>query len=162
MGRWCQASQPAASRFMLTFKEQQSHEHTAATPEAQTYLVDCNSEGNGRACSVRSHPGSCWSWGWTASADAGIFPHRPGHEKHAALRQSADSAKKKAASPRPPVALRQEPTSDIHLERGNTWRTSTQDKCQGTCLVQKSRRKDMLTNAKSTSATPIFSHKLRD
>lgn len=77
------------------FKEQQSHEHTEATPEAQTYLVDCNSEGNEWACSVRSHPGSCWNWGWTASADAGIFPRHPGYEKHGKLSQSADSAEKK-------------------------------------------------------------------
>lgn len=45
------------------------------------YLLGCSSEGTGTACSVHSHPGSCWSWGWTASADGGTFPHRPGKKK---------------------------------------------------------------------------------
>lgn len=103
MGRWCHVHLSLCSPFKTT-------------PEARTYLVDCNSEGNDRACSVRSHPGSCWNWGWTACADAGIFPRRPGYEKHAVLSQSADSAGKKVASPGPPIALRLEPTSDIHLE----------------------------------------------
>lgn len=60
-----------------------------------TYLLGCSSEGTGTACSVRSRPASCWSWGWTASADGVTFPHRPGHKRHQCDRQVAKQQTRK-------------------------------------------------------------------
>ena len=43
------------------------------------YLACCSSGGSGRGCSVRTPPGSCWSWGWMAFADEATSPHHPGN-----------------------------------------------------------------------------------